>query len=57
MSFLEILERVLRDPFAVFEERATHNLVHVFYRVDCHKFCMLIFASDRRLGFTDRFQK
>ncbi len=38
---LEILERVLRDPVAVFEERATH-LFHIFYKVDRRKFLVAI---------------
>lgn len=38
---LEILERVLRDPVAVFEEEAAH-LFHVFYKVDRNKYLVVI---------------
>lgn len=38
---LELLERVLKDPTIVFEEKATH-LYHLFYRLDNGRYIVAV---------------
>lgn len=38
---LEILERVLRDPVAIFEEQTRH-VFHIFYKIDRGKYLVAI---------------
>lgn len=38
---LEFIERILKDPLVVYEERASH-LYHLFYRVDDSRYVVVV---------------